>query len=94
MTDANTPAWLADNPNNNGATDTLSNDQMDTMSAMTGPTTSTTTGSRGAVPAAGTASEEPENPDLPGVILTMRLLNIGIAGLIIAVSVRLGNFRC
>jgi hypothetical protein len=46
-----------------------------------------------APPAAGAppmaaAAEEDDDPDLPGIILTMRLANMGVAAALIVISVR------
>lgn len=83
MTDINTPAWLSDSAN--GGTDALSTVNMETTNASV---IGSSSGAKASiVPAAATPADEPENPDLPGVILMMRLLNIGVAGALIAVSV-------
>jgi hypothetical protein len=34
------------------------------------------------------AAEEDDDPDLPGIILTMRLANMGVAAALIVISVR------
>jgi hypothetical protein len=80
--DANTPAWLRDNT-------------VEASSAPSAPVP-TSNGVISSVPppaaaaaVAPTADADDNNPDLPGVILTMRLANIGVSIAMIVTSVRI-----
>lgn len=78
ITDANSPAWLQDNtaeapaPAESGGITTVS-------PPPPPPPTNSTNAS---------ATDGVDDPDLPGVILTMRLANMGVAIAIIVISVR------
>lgn len=80
--DANTPAWLRDN-----ATEA-------TSAAPTAPSPNTN-GIVESVPlpptaaaAANTDDSNADDPDLPGIILAMRLANMGVATAMVVTSVR------
>jgi hypothetical protein len=79
--DANTPAWLCDNT-------------VEASSAPSAPVPDTN-GVISSVPppaatlVAATAEADDNDPDLPGVILTMRLANIGVSIAMIVTSVRI-----
>jgi hypothetical protein len=79
--DANTPAWLRDNT-------------VEASSAPSAPVPDTN-GVISSVPppaatlVAATAEADDNDPDLPGVILTMRLANIGVSIAMIVTSVRI-----
>jgi hypothetical protein len=97
MSTAATPNWLssetaADSSGGGGLEPAAA-----TASAASAPATgsATTTGS-GSISAAGAGATAPaaaadaaEDADLPGVILTMRLANMGVAVALIAIAVRL-----
>lgn len=81
-----TPAWLNSDTNANAG----SGDNFEMTTAVTGsqPTTplaSATSGTGGSTISAGATEED---NDLPGVILTMRLANMGVAIALVACSVR------
>jgi len=76
--DANTPAWLQDNTTEAPAPAAPSGPVE--VSPPPPPTNNNA--------AASNIAAEEDDPDLPGVILTMRLANMGVAVAIIAVSVR------
>jgi hypothetical protein len=78
MTD--TPAWLA--PGNEAPAPSPAAD------SGTSTTTSPPMGSMGVETNNTTTGTDTDDKDLPSVILMMRLLNMGVAGAIIAVSVR------
>ena len=82
MTD--TPAWLA--PGNDAAPAPAP-----AASATTG---SPPVGSMNLETSATTTSDSPEDKDLPSVILMMRLLNMGAAAALIAISVRPSYVSC
>ena len=85
MAEANTPSWLSDNNNNFGGGSTGG----DVLAADTNNAVATTSPSPlGISTTNGTnASNDDDDPDLPGVILTMRLANIGVAVTLIVYSV-------
>ena len=82
-----TPSWL-------------SNDQP-AVSATTTPTTTTNpsplevdASGAGSSPDGGAAADQSnDEKELPGVILTMRLANMGVAAYLITVSVRTSDYR-
>ena len=83
--DANTPAWLQ--PNTTEATTAAAPAVADNNGGITSvPPPAPPTPAQ--LQAAAAALEDDEDPDLPGVILTMRLANMGVAVAIIVVSVR------
>lgn len=79
MTD--TPAWLA------GGNDAPPAPSSPAAGASTTTTTSPPIGSMGVETSTAGATSQVEDKDLPSVILMMRLLNMGVAGALIAISV-------
>ena len=78
MADANIPAWMQDNTMEAPAPQPSSGPQI--VSPPPPPVAASAT-------SAAPNSDENNDPDLPGVILTMRLANMGVAVALIAVSV-------
>ena len=94
MSDPNTPSWLQEDTNE-AAPAAAAAAPAATSSAGVASGLSTNTGPNavnGSSTAANNNSETADDPDLPGVILTMRLANMGasIALIVSAVS----QFRC
>jgi hypothetical protein len=92
--DANTPAWLQAN-----TTEAVSSSSPSVPVAGTVTETGTITSIPVPAPptpaqlsAAAAAAENDDDPDLPGVILMMRLANIGVAGALMAISVSYCGF--
>jgi hypothetical protein len=81
MTDANTPTWLQENAAEAPSTQQESNNGLTSVAPPPPP----------AAAASGTTNQasggDEEDPDLPGVILTMRLANMGAAIALVVVSV-------
>ncbi len=82
--DVNTPAWLQ--PNTTEATSAAAPAVMDNGGITSVPPPAPPTPAQLQVAAA--ALEDDDDQDLPGVILAMRLANMGVAVAIIVVSVR------
>lgn len=82
MADANTPAWMQDNTVEVPAPEPSSGPVV--MSPPPPPTLSNN--SNGG--AASSSASGGNDADLPGIILTMRLANMGVAVALIVVSVR------
>ena len=78
MADANIPAWMQDNTMEAAAPQPSSGPQI-----VSPPPPPAVTASA----ASATSASDESDPDLPGVILTMRLVNMGVAVALIAVSV-------
>jgi hypothetical protein len=79
--DANTPAWLRDNTvEASSAPSAPVPDSNGVISSVPPPV---------ATAVAATADGDDNDPDLPGVILTMRLANIGVSIAMIVTSVRI-----
>ena len=81
MADADTPAWLQSNTTEAPAPAPLAPGATTTVAPPPPPPPTTNN-------AAAAAADDENDPDLPGVILTMRLANIGCAIAIIVISVR------
>lgn len=81
--DANTPAWLQANTAEatTSAAPVVDNGGITSVPPPAPPTPAQ-------LQAAAAAADDEDDPDLPGIILTMRLANMGVAVAIIAVSVR------
>jgi hypothetical protein len=86
MSDPATPSWLT--------TDSNSNTRAPAEAASSPASDYAAGGSLAAPTGAATASVEPDAGELPGVILTMRLANMGVAAALIAISVSLSGATC
>jgi hypothetical protein len=93
--DANTPAWLQANTTEAVSSSSLAVPVAGTVAESGGTITSIPVPAPptpAQLSAAAAAAENDDDPDLPGVILMMRLANIGVAGALMAVSVRVRSF--
>jgi hypothetical protein len=81
--DGNTPAWLQSNTTEAPAPAPVDNGGIISVPPPAPPQQTNSSNSDNT-----TAAAENDDPDLPGVILTMRLANMGVATAIIVVSVR------
>ena len=81
---ADTPGWLS--PNNDAGTGGGGGDN--TFEMTTGVTPEPTSGAVGGSTTTSTTAAAANDEDLPGVILTMRLANMGVAIALVACSVR------
>jgi hypothetical protein len=79
--DANTPAWLQANTTEAPAPAVIDNGGITSIPPPAPPTAAQQQASAAAI------ADDEDDPDLPGVILTMRLANIGVAVAIIVISV-------
>lgn len=82
MADPNTPSWLSDNTTQQPYTA-----QADAPRDSLAPAPNASVTSK--APSAAEDSTTPDDPELPGVILMMRLMNMGVAAGMIIISVRL-----
>jgi hypothetical protein len=83
MTEANTPAWLAENNDFGGDALSSGNDATTTSAGVNASNTTVGPSSNNA----STTETKIDNADLPAIILTMRLCNMLLASYLILVSV-------
>jgi len=83
-----TPTWLTNDNNNAGVDNSFEMTSGVTPAApATAPAAASATG--GSMVADGSTTPAAEEKDLPGIILTMRLANMGVAIALVACSVRM-----